>query len=163
MLTNILRKGWKPIPLEALFALLPPKAVGERGGLRAGRPQGVCQACGATQQECHGEHRQSCGHRGQGAGDSGPSASFPHTPLHNSLSHTHRAALCHGSLHSAQTTSLTMVTLNNTLIRPCKTSPQSNTQPHCAQHQVTGVCIHSWRIPMHTYSRSLHSNYQYST
>ena len=39
------------------------------------------------------EHRQSWGHRGRGAGDSGPSASFPHTPLHNSLSHTQSCTL----------------------------------------------------------------------
>ena len=37
MLTNILQKNLKPGPLAALFALLPSKEVGERGGLRPGR------------------------------------------------------------------------------------------------------------------------------
>ena len=110
--TNILWKNWKPIPLAALFALLPPKKVGERGGLRPGRPKGVYQACGATQQECHGEHRQSWGHRGRGAGDSGPSSAPPTYPSTTvTHTHTHTAAFCHGLLHMTPTTRLSMVTL----------------------------------------------------
>ena len=71
------------------------KKIGERGGLRPGRPKGVYQACGATQQECHGEHRQSWGHRGRGCwGLRALGQLPPHTPPQQS--HTHRAALCHG-------------------------------------------------------------------
>ena len=163
MFTNILRKNWKPIPLAALFALLPPKKVGERGGLRTGRPQGVYQACGATQQECHGEHRQSWGHQRSGVlGTQGPRSASPTYPsttvsLTHTRTHTHTQSCTLPRLTSHDTN--VWLHSHNTIIRPCKTSPQSNTQPHCAQHQVTRVCIHSWRISMHTYSRSLHSNY----
>ena len=51
------------------------------------------------------EHRQSWGHRGRGAGDSGPSVSFPHIPLQNSHIHTHTHTHTHTELHFARLTS----------------------------------------------------------
>ena len=87
--------------MAALFALLPPKKVGVRGGLRPGRPKGVYQACGATHQACHGEHTQSWDHKGKGCWEPRALRHFPtislasHTPLHNSHTHTHTHAHTH--------------------------------------------------------------------
>ena len=82
--------------MAALFALLPPKKVGVRGGLRPGRPKGVYQACGAPI-KCVMVSTHSPGTtKARGAGNSGPSVSLPHTislashtPLYNSHKHTH--------------------------------------------------------------------------
>ena len=119
------------------------KKIGERGGLRPGRPKGVYQACGATQQECHGEHRQSWGHRGRGAGAQGPRSASPTYPS-TTVTHTHTHTHTHTELHSAMANftrhkrpAQLGLQSHNTIIQPRKTSPQSNTQPHCAQHQVT--------------------------
>ena len=87
--TNIPWKNWKPIPLAALFALLPPKKVGERGGLRTGRPKGVYQASGATHQLSRWAQTVLGPQRPAVLGTQGTCQLLPHTPPQQSHTHTH--------------------------------------------------------------------------
>ena len=148
MFTNILQKNLKPISLAALFALLPSKEVGGRGGLRPGRQRECIRLVEPPSKSVVGAQtvlgplRPGCwGLRALGQLP-------PHTPPQQSHTHTHTHT--HTELHSAMANftrhkrpAQLGLHSHNTIIQPRKTSPQSNTQPHCAQHQVTRVCIHS--------------------
>lgn len=125
------------------------QGVGEE--LEPGRPMGVHQACEVIHHVCHGEQSQSWDRKGKWCWEF---RALCHLPPHSftSLTTSLHSTQAADWFHNTQMMSPAMVILtqynHRVTAKRHEKSQQPNTQPYCAQKQVTLFYNCDWRISM---------------